>query len=126
MGFWFYMLLTTLLIPAVMLLFGYRFRKGGPNKINHFFGYRTSRSMKNRDTWDFAHRRCAAYWRWIGWPCLTAAITFMPIVRRDDVETISLVATSLVLLQVLAMCLALVPTEWALKKTFDENGTRIG
>ena len=27
-----------------------------PKKINYFYGYRTSRSMKNQKVWDFAQR----------------------------------------------------------------------
>ena len=126
MGFWIYMFLMTLLIPAVMLVFGYRYRKGGPKKINRLFGYRTPRAMKTRETWDFAHRSCGTYWSWIGWPALTAAITYMPIVRNRDVDTIAFAATTLILLQLAAMCLVIVPTERALKREFDENGNRIG
>jgi len=125
-NFWLYMFLTTLLIPAVMLFLGYRFKNGGPKKINHFFGYRTSRSMKNRDTWDFAHRRCGAYWSWLGWPFLSAALLYMPTLRRAGDEIISLAATILVLIQLLVMCLVVIPTERALKRTFDEKGNRIG
>jgi uncharacterized membrane protein len=27
-----------------------------PRKINKIYGYRTNMSMKNKDTWDYAHR----------------------------------------------------------------------
>ena len=55
MGFWFFMLAMGLLLPAIMILFGAVFTKAAPKKINYIFGYRTVMSMKNRDTWEFAH-----------------------------------------------------------------------
>ena len=55
MGFWIYMLLMALLIPALMILFGRLFLNNAPRNINFAFGYRTRRSMMNMETWRFAH-----------------------------------------------------------------------
>ena len=52
MGFWLYCTAMCLLVPAVMLYFGWRFLNRPPQKINALYGYRTSRSMKNQQTWD--------------------------------------------------------------------------
>lgn len=62
MGFWIYMLLMCLLIPAIMLLFGIRFSKRAPKDINYIFGYRTSRSMKSKESWEFAHKYIGRIW----------------------------------------------------------------
>ena len=62
MGFWIYMLIMDLLIPLTMLGFGRAFLTKAPNKINWVFGYRTAMSMKNRDTWNFAHQYCGRLW----------------------------------------------------------------
>ncbi len=35
------------------------FSQRRPRQVNSMFGYRTARSMKNEDTWKFAHRHCA-------------------------------------------------------------------
>lgn len=51
MGFWFFMLIMDLLIPFTMIGFGKCFLKKAPDNINSVFGYRTSMSMKNKDTW---------------------------------------------------------------------------
>lgn len=48
MGFWIFMLVMNLLIPATMAGFGRAFLKKAPGKINYAFGYRTSMSMKIR------------------------------------------------------------------------------
>ena len=50
MGFWIFMLIMNLLIPATMIGFGRYFMKKAPKEINAVFGYRTSMSMKNKDT----------------------------------------------------------------------------
>ena len=49
MGFWIFMFLMTLWIPLTMIGFGRYFQKKAPKEINAAFGYRTKRSMKNRE-----------------------------------------------------------------------------
>ena len=56
MGFWIFMLIMDLLIPFTMIGFGKMFLKKAPDQINYVFGYRTSMSMKNQDTWVIAER----------------------------------------------------------------------
>ncbi|MBE6023390.1 MAG: SdpI family protein [Cellulosilyticum sp.] len=62
MSFWIFMLLMTLLIPISMIGFGYYFSKKAPKEINNVLGYRTSRSMKNKETWQFAHNYFGKLW----------------------------------------------------------------
>ena len=64
MGFWIYMFFMVLTIPAIMIIFGRIFMKKAPEKINWVFGYRTRRSMMNKDTWAFAHKYIGRLW-WI-------------------------------------------------------------
>ena len=52
MGFWIFMLIMDLLLPFTMIGFGRYFMKKAPKEINSVFGYRTSMSMKNKDTWE--------------------------------------------------------------------------
>ena len=51
MGFWIFMLIMDLLLPFTMIGFGRYFMKKAPKKINSVFGYRSSMSMKNKDTY---------------------------------------------------------------------------
>jgi uncharacterized membrane protein len=37
---------------AFMLILALLFRSNPPKKINHIYGYRTTRSMKNQKVWD--------------------------------------------------------------------------
>lgn len=48
---WVIILVATGLVTAI---FGYIFLKHPPKKINWFYGYRTTSSMKSQERWDFA------------------------------------------------------------------------
>ena len=62
MVFQFFMFMSVLLIPVIMVVFGALFRKKAPGRINLVYGYRTLRSMKNVDTWNFAHHYIGKKW----------------------------------------------------------------
>ena len=55
MWFWWFMLICDMIIPIVMVIVGRIMWKHCPKHINGISGYRTTRSMKNMDTWKFAH-----------------------------------------------------------------------
>ena len=61
--FW---LLCDLFIPFIMIVVGRMTSKHCPKNINSLIGYRTTRSMKNMDTWKFAHEYCGKLWWKIG------------------------------------------------------------
>ena len=56
MFYWAYMLVMVLIMPVIMIVLGALFLHKPPKNINMFFGYRTPMSVKNIDTWRFAHR----------------------------------------------------------------------
>ena len=61
MGFWLFMLLFVLLIPLTMIYFGRRFFREPPASINAAFGYRSTMSMKNQETWKLARTVCGPH-----------------------------------------------------------------
>ena len=123
-GFYIYMLLTSLLIPVIMLVFGWIFRRQAPKKINVWYGYRSARSMKNEDTWVFAHQHIGRTWMLVGAVLLVVSVIPMIAVYGKDDDTVSVVSLVLLFVQMLPMIMSLIPTERALKRTFDENGIR--
>ena len=123
-GFYIYMLLTSLLIPVIMLVFGWIFHRQAPKKINVWYGYRSARSMKNEDTWVFAHQHIGRTWMLVGAVLLVISVIPMIAVYGTDDDTVSVVSLVLLFVQMLPMIMSLIPTERALKKTFDENGIR--
>ena len=118
------MLLTSLLIPVIMLVFGCLFHRSAPKKINVWYGYRSARSMKNEDTWVFAHQHIGRTWMLVGAVLLVISVIPMIAVYGKDDDTVSVVSLVLTVIQLIPLIVSLIPTERALKKTFDENGIR--
>lgn len=54
--FFAYCLEMNLLLGAIFLITGWITNIFPPKKINHLYGYRTTRSMKNQSNWDLAQR----------------------------------------------------------------------
>ena len=65
MWFWWFMLICDMIIPIDMVIVGRVMWKHCPKHINGISGYRTTRLMKNMDTWKFAHDYCGKLW-WKG------------------------------------------------------------
>lgn len=124
MGFWIYMLGTEMLIPLIMIIFGYVFAHKAPEKINWLYGYRTRRSMMNMDTLSYAHRYIGKLWQVMGFVILLVTVIVMLLVMRKDKEMIGLAGGVLTALQLIPMIGSLFVTESELKKTFDESGNR--
>ena len=122
--FWLFTLATGLLVPLLMIGCGRMFYHKPPKTINSGFGYRTTMSMKNQDTWQFAHHFCGKLWYWMGLIMLPLSVVPMLLVFGREVDTIGWVGTVICFVQVVPMVGAIVPTEMALRRTFDKNGTR--
>ena len=124
MDFWIFIFLMSLLIPLVMIGFGSYFVKKPPSKINLVFGYRTSMSMKNKDTWTFAHNYCGKLWQIMGLIMFLFSVVVMFFVVGSAVDTVSVFGCILVVIQMFFLVGSIIPTELALRKTFDKNGNR--
>ena len=124
MGFWIFMLIVNLLIPFTMIGFGRGFMKNAPKEINAVFGYRTAMSMKNKDTWAFAHNYAGKLWYVVGWILLPLSILIMMLVIGRTENVIGTVGGILCGIQMIPLIGAIIPVERALRKTFDKNGNR--
>ena len=124
MGFWIYMLLFVLLIPITMVYFGQRFFKSPPKSINATFGYRTTMSMKNWETWKLAHTVCGRFWFRCGRILLPLSVVPMLLVIGRGTETVGYTGVIIVFIQLVPMLCAIPVTEHALRKKFDKNGMR--
>jgi len=122
MFFWIFMLICALLIPLTMILFGWLFMTKAPRNINFAFGYRTEMSMKNRDTWEFAHRYCGRLWLRIGLVLLPLSVVPMILVFGNNEDIVGTVGGVLTLLQIIPLIGPIFPTERALRKNFDRYG----
>lgn len=124
MAFWLFMLIVGLIIPLSMVSLGKMFSTKAPKNINMFFGFRTAMSMKNQDTWVFAHKRIGNLWFRLGLGLLPlSVIPFLFVISKDTV-TIGKLGTIVVAVQLILMMGTIIPVEVALKKNFDKNGRR--
>ena len=88
------------------------------------FGYRTAMSMKNRNTWEFAHKMIGKLWFRCGLSLLHLTVIPFLFVINKDVSTIGKIGTIVVAVQLILMAETILPVEAALKKNFDKNGIR--
>jgi len=105
-----------------MVGLGSYFRKHAPGEINMVFGYRTSMSMKNRDTWEFAHSLIGKIWYRAGLlliPCSVIPLFFVMGKGEDPVGNLGGIICGV---QIFVLIGSIVPVERALKRTFDKNG----
>lgn len=123
MVFWIFMFIVTLLIPVALLLAWYLCPK--LKTIHNASGYRTTQSMKNQDTWDFAQKYCARMSLYMFFPSLTLAIAIMPTLISKSIDMIGWIGFGITMIQMLSFIVIMVFTENALKKKFDENGNRL-
>lgn len=124
MWFWWFMFCCDLLIPVLMIIIGRIMQKHHPQKINSLIGYRTSRSMKNMDTWIFAHNYSGKLWWRIGWVILFPSIIIhIPFYGVSD-DIIGIVGLILATVQIIILICSIFPTERALKRTFTDEGVR--
>lgn len=124
MRFWVFMLICNLIIPLIMVIAGGLMWKRCPKEINRIIGYRTKRSMKNDDTWKFAHSFCGKLWWIMGLIIVVPSGAVMIPFFNGTYETIGIASLVVVIVQLIALIVSFIPTEMALKKTFNDDGTR--
>ena len=124
MWFWWIMLVFDLMIPVMLILLGLLMWKRTPKEINYVLGYRTSMSMKNMDTWRFAHEYCGRLWCVFGGIILIpSVIALIPFYGASD-DVVGTVITVSMVFQMVIMIVPIIITEIALRKVFDKNGTK--
>jgi hypothetical protein len=120
------MLVMNLLIPITMISFGHSFEKKPPKieRSKFAFGYRTIMSMKNADTWEYAHRIFGKLWFRFG--IVLGLISIIPLffVIGKDKDTVGFAGLIICFVQLVAMLLPVIPTELALRRRFDKYGNR--
>lgn len=103
MWFWWFMLCCDILVPIIMIIAGRMMWKHPPEKINGIIGYRTTRSMKNIDTWNFAHAYSGRLWWKIGWIILLPSIiVHIPVYGETD-TVIGIVGVILMTVQTIVL-----------------------
>lgn len=123
MGFWIFMFICTLLIPIIMVAVGRAMYHGKFSTINSVAGYRTRRSMKNQQTWDFAHRECGRLWRRWGWVSLAVTVIMMLPFWGKSENLVGTAGAVISALQLILLLASIAVVEHRLKQHFDDNGS---
>jgi len=116
-----FIVLCCTLLPIFMTGIGLLWKNHAPKNINYLYGYRTPRSMKNRETWAFAHAYIGRLWRIIG-PAMLAATLVLLCLFAESPDFCTL-GGALSLVQIAALIITIVPTEAALRRHFGPDGT---
>lgn len=119
---WFpvYLLVFSLLIPAIQLFFGWIMNRY-PGDVNGVFGYRTRRSSQNKATWLFANRLAGKIW-------IRQALVALPVslvcclIFWSVLEWASLFIAGA---QIVLLISAIPIVERQLRRRFDKNGRYI-
>ena len=122
MAFGYIMLLVILLMPLMMVGFGLLLMKNPPKRINSVYGYRTRRSVRSQDTWEFAHHYFGKLWLVCGLVSIPISLVPICLVLGKSEQVISMTGLIVLGLQTLLMLVTIILTERALKNNFDEFG----
>lgn len=112
------------LIPLVLLVAGWMMQFHPPKKQNAWIGYRTTRSMKNAETWRFANTCCGKCW------CISGGILLLVAVGCSvgyffmSMKMQTMVLLGNIVLQMAILICTLFQTERAIRTQFDETGKR--
>lgn len=120
------MLVMNLLTPLVMIIYGRIFEKKPPKiaRSKFAFGYRTVMSMRNEETWEYAHRFFGKLWFRFGIAVGLISIIALFFFIGKDKDTVGFAGMIICYVQLVAMLLPVIPTELALRRRFDKYGNR--
>ena len=99
-----------------MIGFGRYFYEKGSKGNKFSFGYRTSMSMKNKDTWEFAHKYCGKVWYVCGMVMLPITVIFMLLVIGKNEDCVGSMGGIICGVQLIPLIGSILPTEIALKR----------
>lgn len=119
---WWINVATNLIVPIMMILLGAYFMKAKLPEINPLFGYRTARSMKTIETWQFSNRLMGKYWYYLGWVLLGIVIISALWLQGFDDNTIGSYSLIVLFVELVVMIIPIGFIEKELKKNFDEDG----
>lgn len=124
MQIWFFMLFIAIVLPLIMFMSSFYFIAGGPKNINNIFGYRTGRSMINKDTWVFAHEYCGKLWLKVSIVFILASIVIMLCLIKTDQRVFVAVGFVIFIAEFVTLFFTINKTEKALADNFDIKGNR--
>lgn len=117
-----FFLIIVLLIPTTMVGFGLLWQKNPPKKINSVYGYKTTWSMKSKKSWDFAHKYAGKIWIFTGIPMGIISVLVLYNFKNYNIDALGEIVVIITIVQVVGLFSPIIPTEFALRKRFNEKG----
>lgn len=77
-------LVSGLILPVIIAVFGAFLKKYPPKQINSLIGFRTPKSSLSQYTWDYANEKCAAYMLNIGLFTIIQTIVLLLVVLLSE------------------------------------------
>ena len=109
------------LVPVSMLAVGVIFSFFPPKHINDWYGYRTSRSRRDQESWDFAHRYCGHLCLKNSFILLLLSLSLVVIFSHWSDAVLAM----LTLVQIIPFLVVIAKTEKALKATFGDSESKL-
>ena len=110
----------TMITPLFLLIFGVKWKIKTPKNRSSIFSYHTELSVKNDDTWAFAHYHISKLWIRIG--IITAIGTLVLMIYLKD--NYSAMILWILVGQMLFLCATILFVDSLMKAVFDEAGNR--
>jgi hypothetical protein len=106
------------MLPVIMIILGFAWKRGGPKKINEVIGFRTKRSMASIESWRFAHIYYSKYSQKAGSILfiLSLIVIFICIINNAIYETYIIAYYFSVSIQLAVMIIGIILTEIALRR----------
>ncbi len=122
----FLLIASTFLIPVILIVCGGLIARGHyPKHPNNLCGYRTPRSMRNDEAWDFAQKRWGRLSWWFGWALLGVSAIFAALLKTMSVQekTAEIYSFACLMIQPLLTLATIPPVELALKRRFGDKAS---
>ena len=100
----------------IFVIAGYIQQKYPPKKINHFYGYRTRKSMRDQESWDFAQAYSSRQMQKMG----VGIVLMGGLAWVADIQSFFAISVGIIIF-ILCPFLMLVEVELELKKRFPKK-----
>lgn len=123
MAMWIFMFILALPIPIIMIFLGKYMLSTGYKQISDWVGYRTEFAKKNMDTWVFAQKYYGRLLYKPGFICLIFVLIVMLSLLGKSDDAVAIGGAVAEIVPVSYMLIVIIPTERALKRTFNKDGS---
>ena len=125
MNMWGIILVVVIVFGITMIGCGFLFEKHTPKRINFILGYRSFRSMKSKEAWEYGNKLSGLLLSRLGIALFICSIAALIFVHGNSDIMIRNVGIAIIVVHALLIIISALATELALHKHFDKNGNRL-